>query len=322
MNSVKLFAVFWRNNLKKFYKIGEFSRITGLTVQALRHYQSEGLLSPDWTDDDSSYRYYSEQKIPEALLTSELRNLGFSIPEIQNILLEISSNKEGKGDIDIQKERLKQIFINKIHNSEKMILNEKKKLKNLKRIIESEFPIISENSLNDSNFGDTKLNKTAKTISDAKSSISIVTEHKTGPGIILSHRFKGQYQDVGRHFGRLYKLAGWNNVTGNPGCFYYDDDYKDDDADIECFIFLKKKISSPDTSFAQVRDLPEMKTLSIIHTGSYDLIGNSYKLILNEIQDRNLKPIPPSGEIFIKGPGMILRGNPDNYITRIFYSFQ
>ena len=32
------------------YRIGQFSRFTKVTVKALRFYEEEGLLEPDWTD--------------------------------------------------------------------------------------------------------------------------------------------------------------------------------------------------------------------------------------------------------------------------------
>jgi len=38
-------------------KIGEFSKATGLTVKALRHYERLGLVSPYWIDKYTSYRY-------------------------------------------------------------------------------------------------------------------------------------------------------------------------------------------------------------------------------------------------------------------------
>jgi len=38
--------------------IGELSRVTQLTVKALRLYHEKGLLIPDQIDIDSKYRYY------------------------------------------------------------------------------------------------------------------------------------------------------------------------------------------------------------------------------------------------------------------------
>jgi hypothetical protein len=40
------------------FTIGEFSKITGLSVKTLRFYHEEGLLVPTAIDDQSGYRYY------------------------------------------------------------------------------------------------------------------------------------------------------------------------------------------------------------------------------------------------------------------------
>lgn len=47
------------------FKIGEFAKLSGVTVKTLRHYDSLGLLKPTRVDEETGYRYYS----PEQLLT-------------------------------------------------------------------------------------------------------------------------------------------------------------------------------------------------------------------------------------------------------------
>ena len=46
--------------------IGEFSRMTHLSVKALRHYDDVGLLSPAQVDSSSSYRRYATGQVPIA----------------------------------------------------------------------------------------------------------------------------------------------------------------------------------------------------------------------------------------------------------------
>ena len=43
--------------------IGDFSRMTFLTVKALRHYHDVGLLEPARTDPSSGYRYYRPEQV-------------------------------------------------------------------------------------------------------------------------------------------------------------------------------------------------------------------------------------------------------------------
>ena len=68
------------------YRIGEFSRITSLTVKALRYYDEEGILSPS-ERDKNGYRLYNETDYEKARQIVLLRELDFSIMEIKDCLL-------------------------------------------------------------------------------------------------------------------------------------------------------------------------------------------------------------------------------------------
>ena len=68
------------------YRIGQFSKITKVTVKALRFYEEEGLLEPALTDPVTNYRYYSSGQLPAAHRISALRQCGFSISDIRMIL--------------------------------------------------------------------------------------------------------------------------------------------------------------------------------------------------------------------------------------------
>jgi DNA-binding transcriptional MerR regulator len=48
------------------FTIGEFSIITKLSVKTLRYYHEQGLLEPDYVDQETSYRYYRESSIDKA----------------------------------------------------------------------------------------------------------------------------------------------------------------------------------------------------------------------------------------------------------------
>ncbi len=66
--------------------IGELSAMTGLTVKALRFYEREGLVLPDWVDPLTRYRYYSRQSLLPCELIRTGRALGLGIPEIRTLL--------------------------------------------------------------------------------------------------------------------------------------------------------------------------------------------------------------------------------------------
>jgi len=66
--------------------IGEFSRMTHLTVKALRHYDAQGVLVPHHVDDVTGYRSYSVAQVPLAQVVRRLRELGMPLDEVRSVV--------------------------------------------------------------------------------------------------------------------------------------------------------------------------------------------------------------------------------------------
>ncbi|MFC8731594.1 MerR family transcriptional regulator [Luteimicrobium sp. NPDC057192] len=66
--------------------IGEFSRMTHLTVKALRHYDAQGVLVPHHVDDVTGYRSYSVTQVPLAQVVRRLRDLGMPLDEVRSVV--------------------------------------------------------------------------------------------------------------------------------------------------------------------------------------------------------------------------------------------
>jgi DNA-binding transcriptional MerR regulator len=66
-------------------RVGELAKRTGLTVRTLRYYDEIGLLSPPRVSG-SDYRQYGESEIRRLQQIASLRQLGFSLDEIREIL--------------------------------------------------------------------------------------------------------------------------------------------------------------------------------------------------------------------------------------------
>ena len=66
--------------------IGEFSRMTHLSVKALRHYDDVGLMSPAQVDNSSSYRRYTTGQVPIAQVIRRFRDLDMPLEEIRTVL--------------------------------------------------------------------------------------------------------------------------------------------------------------------------------------------------------------------------------------------
>lgn len=69
-------------------KIGDFSKLSRISIRMLRHYDEIGLLMPDHTDAFTNYRYYSASQLPIAERIIALKEMGFSLATIGQILKE------------------------------------------------------------------------------------------------------------------------------------------------------------------------------------------------------------------------------------------
>lgn len=64
------------------FKIGEFSKLTQVSIRMLRYYDETGLLKPAETDKFTNYRLYSAEQISTLNKIIFLRDLGFNVAEI------------------------------------------------------------------------------------------------------------------------------------------------------------------------------------------------------------------------------------------------
>jgi DNA-binding transcriptional MerR regulator len=67
--------------------IGDFSRMTHLSVKALRHYHEIGLLVPAAVDHSSGYRLYAVEQVRTAQVIRRLRDLGMPLPDIRTVVM-------------------------------------------------------------------------------------------------------------------------------------------------------------------------------------------------------------------------------------------
>lgn len=66
------------------YRIGEFSKLTGIPIRTLRYYDSIDLFKPSEVDLFTSYRYYKEEQVKDLELINELKEVGFTLEEIRD----------------------------------------------------------------------------------------------------------------------------------------------------------------------------------------------------------------------------------------------
>lgn len=79
--------------MKKLVPIGQFARLNGLSVSALRFYADIGLLRPASTDSKTGYRFYERAQTLQAERVRLLRSLDIGVEDIQHLLCEHDSER-------------------------------------------------------------------------------------------------------------------------------------------------------------------------------------------------------------------------------------
>jgi DNA-binding transcriptional MerR regulator len=260
------------------FSIGEFSRIAGMTVKALRFYHEQGLLVPAVVNPQSGYRYYSEAQVETARAITFFRGLEFSIADIKQLL-------EQQGD-----EQILSLMERQRDSLQTRIGQLRKSVRSLDSFLQSE--------------------RQAQAM--AQSSFQ-VEEKKVDPLLIAGIRMKGRYSDCGKAFAKLGRSLG-RFIRGKPMLLHYDAEYHEDDADFEACMPVSQAKAVDGVS---TRELPEAKCITLLHKGPYDQLGVAYAKILTYVKQKNYEVILPTREVYLKGPGMIFKGNPKNYLTEI-----
>jgi len=74
-------------------RIGSFARIAQVSTRALRLYDKLGLLKPAQVDPNTDYRYYSIDQLPRLNRILALKDLGFSLEQIELVLSGLTLNQ-------------------------------------------------------------------------------------------------------------------------------------------------------------------------------------------------------------------------------------
>ncbi|HCR69962.1 MAG TPA: MerR family transcriptional regulator [Anaerolineae bacterium] len=249
------------------FKIGEFSRLSRVSVRMLRHYDQLGLLTPSQTDSFTGYRYYSADQLPRLNRIIALRDLGFSLEQIAEML-----------DEDVSAEQLLGMLKLKRADVEQQMQTEQERLSRLEAQIK-------------------QMNQAANhtkydvILRDIESEL-VGTYREVAKD---DNRIQEMFDLV-----EIY-IAGYENARADkpPFTIYYDDEYRDEEIDCEVCVPLKYAI--PENESIRVRKTPkQFKVACVIHVGNYLNIGQAYNALLNWIDSNGYQMKGLIREIYLK----------------------
>lgn len=267
------------------FKIGEFSKLSGLSINTLHHYNEIGILKPDHIDEFTGYRYYSAMQLVNVNKILALKDAGFSLSEIGTIL-----NDSPSSDSIIP------MLEDKAEILEQALENESKRLSRLRTNIflikNGGVPIMNE-----------------------------ITIKKVEPILIASTRKKIKkfdFEESGKMWADVNNFIDQSETKRTIPCMilFHNSTWIEaaDMWDIEVAEPVTKCVD--DNDIIKVYELPAVdKMACIVHQGPFETIGESYQAISEWIQKNNYKINGPVREIYHKGDWET--SNPEEYVTEL-----
>jgi DNA-binding transcriptional MerR regulator/DNA gyrase inhibitor GyrI len=263
------------------FKIGEFSKLTQVSIRMLRYYDETGLLKPAEIDTFTNYRLYSVAQIPILNRIIFLRDFGFNVSEISVAL----SNWNNE-------------YITKLLESRRLEI---------------------ENSIKDDQDKLLKIEIAKKDIQHEKIEINYNVSIKSIPSyqVLSLRRIVPNYYAEGQLWEEMSEFAKNNNipVSQNNFSIFHDTDYKENDVDIEiCAAVEIMGENTTDFTYRKTEAIPIMACTMV--PGSFDNIAGASIAFAYWLQDHNQYIMTGQcRQIVHKCPWN--EQNPDNYLTEI-----
>ncbi|MCB2307299.1 GyrI-like domain-containing protein [Clostridium estertheticum] len=128
-------------------------------------------------------------------------------------------------------------------------------------------------------------------------------------------KYKGVVAEANKVFPNVFKsIQGKSNAA--PFICYYVVDQKSKVGEMELCV---PTAETPSGNGITVKELPRIKAVCATHIGAYETMNYAYEAIERYARENRLTLQHPFREVYIKGPGMFLKGNPKKYITEILF---
>lgn len=260
-------------------KIGDFSKLSRVSIRMLRHYDDIGLLKPAEIDEFTGYRYYHEEQLFIIGRITALKDMGFALADIVKIL-EIYDDKE-KLDVflSVRQEELAETY--KQTEYKLMLLDSARKRLRKEQIMKYDVTVIT------------------------------IPERYAATVQMVIPRYEDE--------GMLWNMLGECKTPLVPAepCLsaaeFLDKEYKEEN--VEVMVWMTVKGTYQDTEHVKFKTLPAVKVASCILKGGYDQMNDVTATVVSWMKDNGYTVSGPMFNIYHVGPAQTQ--NPDEYITEL-----
>jgi len=250
-------------------KIGDFARLTQVSVVTLRYYDEIDLLKPIKVDASTGYRFYSADQLPLLNRILALKDLGFSLEQIKLMLADGLTLEQLRGMFQMQRKAV-----------EKRLAEEQERLLRIEarlRQIELE---------------------------DKMPTYDVVV--KTAPALLVAaRRVTSPTNDqvphyLGPAYAEVYDYIRTQGVRDDGQCMTLwhspADVYENEDAEV--VVVIERRL--PGTDHVTVYELPPTQVASVVHHGDFEEFTQGHAALLEWIDANGYRIAGPYREIYIK----------------------
>jgi len=245
-------------------RIGDFSKLSRISVKTLRYYDEMGLLTPVQVDPFTGYRLYEYSQLSDLNRILTLKDLGFSLEEIGRLLDDGLSVEQMRGMLKLRETEARQ-----------MVQEEAERLERIRTRLKQ---IEQENGMS-------KYDVVIKKVEEVKT--ASVRDVVPLPS------------EQGGLWGELEGYLAMNRVRPVGACFtlYHDDEFKERDWDLE--VCEPIEVELKESTRVKMQTLPAATLACTLHNGPFTTIGEAYNAIGKWITDNGYRITGPCREVYL-----------------------
>ncbi len=249
-------------------KIGDFAKISRVSIKTLRYYDDMGLLKPSEVDRFTGYRYYTLDLLPRLNRILALKDLGLSLEQIAQLLDEDLPADQIRGMLRLKQAELRQ----RVDEEQARLARVEARLKQIEQ--EGKMPDYD------------------------------VIVKRVEPVRVAGIRDEGNSETIGAISGRLFgEVAAFVQRTsagfGGPPMMLYGYANECPEWQIEAVMPVSRAV--PGDGRVEVRELPGVEMMACtVHRGEFDTLGQAYQAVMGWIEANGYRICGESREVYLQ----------------------
>ena len=264
-------------------RIGDFSKLSRVSVKTLRFYDEMGLLKPVEVDRFTGYRYYEFDQLPRLYRILALKDLGFSLEEIGRLIEDDLSTEQMRGMLKLRQAEIRQ-----------RVEEEAERLERVERWLRE---IEQEDFVS-------KYDVVIKKIE----SIRVASVRGVVP---TAPDQRSLWDELMSYFNQQK-----TRMIGPPMAIYHDPEAQERDWDIEVCMPIVDEMTADER--LNVYNLPAVEKMAcVVHTGPFATLPQAYDAIAKWIDENGYQITGPARELNLRLPDKLGDQNDPNTVNEV-----